>query len=79
MIHAARLIGSRRLRDTLDVLRRYPDGVTSRDLIESSNTVAPHTDIAELRAAGFVISCRYLRRTTTGRKVYVYRLEEDNR
>lgn len=71
-MHAANPSRSARLTRLLDVLRAHPDGLTTRELIAWTGSVAPHSDCAELRQAGYLIDCRYEGTTAEGRRVYRY-------
>lgn len=65
---------SRRLKRTLEVLRAFPLGATTFDIQALTSSMAPGTDISELRQNGFLIDCDYEGRTSTGRRIYRYRL-----
>jgi len=73
-MHAARPETSDRLRRVLDVLRAHPHGISSINLQEQAQTVAPGTCVSELRRAGYTIRCEYLMRKDNGSKVYIYTL-----
>jgi hypothetical protein len=76
MMHAARPDKSERLKRVLEVLRAHPYGVSSLNLQEQAQTVAPGTCVSELRRAGYAIRCEYLMRKDNGSKVYIYSLGE---
>lgn len=73
-MHNADIDRSARLKRTLDILKAFPDGATSWQIQTLSNSMAPATDISELRQNGYDIRCRYFGRTSTGRKIYQFRL-----
>ena len=78
MIHAAP-IDSPRLAPVLAFLRQRGDqGATTAELRELANSMAPHTDVSELRASGLTITCQYERMTEEGRKVYRYYLQNSD-
>lgn len=52
-------------------------GLTTRDLAAVNGSVAPHSDVAELRGKGFAIECERAGRTESGRAVYRYRLTKE--
>lgn len=74
-MHAANAKKSKRLQATLRALRRSQRGCTTRQLARATGSVAPHSDVAEIRANGFNVSCTYEGTTPNGRRVYRYRLE----
>ena len=74
-MHAARLDSSPRLKRTLAVLEAHPDGCTTLELVLLTGSCAAHSDVAELRANGIPVECRY-ERTANGRRVYRYRVRE---
>ena len=73
--HAARLERSARLQRVLVVLRAHPAGITTRELILFTGSCAPHSDVAELRANGYLVACDGVGRTGDGRKVFRYTLK----
>jgi hypothetical protein len=75
-MHAASPDKSERLKRVLDVLRAHPHGISSINLQEQAETVAPGTCVSELRRAGYPIKCEYLMRKANGSKVYIYTIGE---
>lgn len=73
-MHNANADKSYRLKQTLDVLRAFPDGPTTWDIQGWCGSMAPATDISELRQNGYVIDCKYQGLTSTGRKIFRYHL-----
>lgn len=75
MIHFAKIDKSERLQRLLGLLR---DGKahTTFDLASATNSMAVHTDIAELRANGHNVRTRYLGKRADGRRIYAYTLLE---
>ena len=73
-MHNANADKSYRLKQTLDVLRAFPDGPTTWDIQGWCGSMAPATDISELRQNGYVIDCEYAGKTATGRKIFRYHL-----
>lgn len=73
-MHKANADKSYRLKQTLDVLRAFPDGPTTWDIQGWCGSMAPATDISELRKNGYVIDCKYQGLTSTGRKIFRYHL-----
>jgi hypothetical protein len=76
MMHGANPDRSDRLKRVLDVLRAHPHGISSINLQEQAQTVAPGTCVSELRRAGYHVRCEYLMRKLNGSKVYIYTLGE---
>lgn len=72
-MHAASIDKSARLQRTLEVLRAFPAGATTWEIQTLSNSMAPATDVSELRANKYDIRCMYIGKTSTGRKIYRYR------
>jgi len=69
--------GSRRLSSLLTFLRqRGAEGATSAEIRDRTGSVAPGTDVSELRANGHSVACVFQGVTASGRKVYRYTLEE---
>lgn len=56
-MHAGNPDRSARLAKTLAVLKAWPNGVTTVHLQKSTGSMAPATDVSELRAAGHLIDC----------------------
>lgn len=73
-MHSANVAKSARLKRTLDVLRAFPEGPTTLDIQVLTNSMAPATDISELRANGYTIDCEYAGKTSTGRRIFRYHL-----
>ncbi len=66
---------SLRLKRTLNALVEVGrSGITSAALAQRTGSVAVATDVSELRKNGYVIDCKYLYKTATGRKVFTYEL-----
>jgi len=71
----ARIGKSNRLQVLYRALERAgKKGLTTAGLIDATASVAPHSDVAELRANGYEVSCKYEARTSSGRRIYRYRL-----
>ena len=73
-MHKANAEKSYRLKQTLHVLRAFPDGPTTWDIQSWCGSMAPATDISELRQNGYIIDCEYAGKTATGRKIFRYHL-----
>jgi len=75
-MHKANAEKSKRLRAALAALRvfRAYGGPTTLDLQMHTGSMAPATDISELRQNGYVIDCEYAGKTATGRKIFRYHL-----
>lgn len=74
--HAARLSSSPRLRALLSALLKAGErGLTTREIFERTGSMATHSDVHELRANGYRISCSSEGRTGAGRRVFRYRIE----
>ena len=71
---AARLENSERLQTLLLALQMHPAGLTTMELIQRTGSVAPHSDVSELRANGVPVDARQERCTAKGRRVWRYRL-----
>lgn len=71
-IHAARLDHSRRLQRMLRAVSK-PGWHSTASLQKATQSMAPATCLAELRAQGRDIQCRYVG-VVRGRKRYVYRV-----
>lgn len=68
---------SRRRSLTLAALRAAaPYGLTTAEIGTLTHSAAVHSDIADLRKAGFKILCRRERDTPAGNKVFRYSIEE---
>ncbi len=66
---------SKRLRKVLDVLTTAGGkGATSFEIARATGSVAPATDVSELRRSGYVIECVYEGKTPAGRKIFRYTL-----
>lgn len=70
-MHAANIMDSKRLQDCYAALRDGPK--TTRQLINWTGSVAPHSDVAELRENQIDVSCSFAG-MNNGRRVYVYQL-----
>lgn len=73
-MHNANVEKSDRLKRTLEILNAFPEGATTWDIQSLSNSMAPATDVSELRQNGYRIDCEYRGKTSTGRRVYAYKL-----
>lgn len=74
-MHAANLSKSARLQRTLTYLRGAgARGLSTSAISRRTGSMAVHSDIAELRANGVGVTCRYDHTTPAGRRVYRYRL-----
>lgn len=72
-MHAGNPERSYRLARTLMLLKSAgPRGVTTAELQAWSNSMAPATDVSELRANRHQIDCRCQGVNSTGRRVYRY-------
>ena len=76
MMHAANPKTSDRLQRVLALLN---DGAehSTREIVEGADVVAVSSCIAELRVAGYYITCRRYLRHSTGRQIYLYRLHHE--
>ena len=64
-----------RLKSILGLLMsRGLAGATTLEIHEISGSMAPSTDVSAIRHQGYVIDCKYERRTDEGKKVYRYAL-----
>lgn len=72
-MHAANPERSQRLSKTLMAVSRR-GGCTTMELAKATGSVAPSTDVSELRQRGWNVLSSYEGRTKTGRKVYRYTL-----
>lgn len=61
-----------RLSRVLRVLRAYSAGITTAELQSWTGSMAPATDISELRQNGHLIECRCEGKNERGRRVYRY-------
>lgn len=73
-MHSADVDKSERLRRTLDVLNAFPEGAITWDIQCLTNSMAPATDISELRHNGYDVACKYEGKTSTNRRIFRYRL-----
>ena len=72
-IHAAKADKSERLKRILSSLARHGEqGVTSWELMQEAQVVAPSTCVSELRSQGYAIDCT--RETRDHRPMFRYRL-----
>jgi hypothetical protein len=72
-MHAAKVEKSTRLRKCLMFLRAAGrPGATTAELQGFTASMAPATDVSELRAQGYEIDCTYQGTSRRGRKVYRY-------
>lgn len=72
-MHAANAEKSQRLRKCLNFLRSWGSkGVTTAELQGFTASMAPATDVSELRAQGYEIDCTYQGKSERGRRVYRY-------
>lgn len=74
-MHAASEERSERLQRMLRVLQAHPHGATTFELQTLTGSMAPATDLSELRANGCIIERRCEGKTTSGRWInrYFYR------
>lgn len=73
-MHNADPTRSFRLHRALDYLKSCRQmGCTTAELQSMTGSMAPGTDVSELRHAGHLVSCDYEGRTKSGRKIYRYR------
>jgi len=75
-IHFANLATSPRLQRLLAILREYPGGLTTREIVHRANIMAVNSAVCELRKQGFAITCQMFGRTKQGSSVFLYRLTE---
>ena len=47
---------------------------TSAEIAAQTGSVAVHSDVADLRASGVPVECKYSHTTGSGRRVYKYRM-----
>lgn len=73
IIHAAREGKSKRLQKVLSVLADHRPHSTWQ-IAQRTQSVAVHTDIAELRANGHTIETALRGCTSEGKRIYTYRL-----
>lgn len=72
-MHNADVEKSERLQRTLIVIRSHGKyGCTSATLQALTGSMAPATDVSELRRNGYDIDCQYTHMTENHRKVYTY-------
>lgn len=73
--HAARVSESPQLQSLLATLQSRGDrGATSLELQDECRIVAVGTRVSELRHNGYVVVCKYERKSEAGAKIYRYRL-----
>ena len=74
MMHAGNPERSKRLSITLHYLQGWASaGCTTAQLQMHTGSMAPATDVSELRASGYLIECRCEGTNKNGRRVYRYR------
>lgn len=73
-MHNADAEKSPRLMRTLEVLKAFPEGATTWDLQCLTNSMAPATDISEIRQNGYDVVCTYEGKTSTNRRIFRYHL-----
>lgn len=74
-MRAARIAKSPRLQTLLAFLKERGNlGATSAEIHLRTGSVAPGTDVSELRANGYSVLCAFEKMTTTRRRVYRYTL-----
>lgn len=72
-MHAATLDTSERLARVLALLkRRGGRGATTREIIAEAKVCAVNSIVAEIRANGVAVECRYEGKTEDGSRVYRY-------
>lgn len=64
-----------RLSRALRVLQAHPGGMTTAELQSWTGSMAPATDVSELRQSGWRIKCKCEGVNGNGRRVYRYTLE----
>lgn len=75
--HGERLDKSKRLRGLLWYFRNCGRrGLTTREIANWTGSVAPHSDVSDLRSNGINITRTREPNTPEGRQVHRYRLEE---
>lgn len=73
-MHNANPSKSRRLTRALDYLKACrPYGCTTAELQAFTGSMAPATDVSELRHAGYLVECKCDGVNKNGRRVYTYR------
>jgi hypothetical protein len=75
-MHAARADKSFRLQRCLEYIKSAgPNGATTAEIQAWTHSMAPATDISEIRHSGYIIERTYEGRTRSGRQVnrYTYR------
>ncbi len=73
-MHAADPSRSKRLARALDYIKSCgPIGCTTAELQNYTSSMAPATDVSELRHAGYFIDCEFDCINKNGRRVYTYR------
>ena len=75
-IHYANLATSPRLQRLLAILREYPGGLTTRQIVNRARIMAVPSAVCELRKQGFAITCKISGRTSEGSSVFRYTLTE---
>lgn len=68
---------SERLASLVRALRGAPRGLTTLELARVNGSMAVHSDIAELRHKGYVITCARDGKTEAGRALYRYTLVKE--
>lgn len=77
-MHAADPEKSTRLKKLLSLLTEHrKPGITTAQIQRHTGSVAPATDVSELRQRGFAIRCKYDGKTRTNRRIYRYFLERN--
>lgn len=72
-MHAAKVEKSYRLtRVLMAIKKRRILGISSWDLMQEAQTVAPGTCVSELRKAGHIIHCKSETNPLTGTRIYRY-------
>lgn len=75
-MHAGNPERSKRLARALDYIRSCgPIGCTTAELQNYTGSMAPATDVSELRRNGYLIDCDFDCVNKNGRRVYTYRYQ----
>lgn len=72
MMHAGDPAKSVRLARLLRFLQAHPAGATTAEVQAWTGSMAPATDVSELRQSGHIVNCRCEGVNGNGRRVYRY-------
>jgi len=78
-MHNANADKSKRLQVLLRILRsnsRY--GISTINIQHLTQSMAVATDVSELRQNGYEVRCSYVGKTPNGRRIFKYRIVEEN-